>query len=214
MWNRAEDQIELVFIRHGETAANQAGRYLGRTDEALSKKGRKSLCFYKEQGLYPSVQYLFSSPMERCLETAEILYPDLRPVVIPKWREIDFGQFEYKNYEELKDNAAYQLWIDSNGYLPFPGGESREDFSARCAEGFVELCSNLGQKEGQSGAVTEGQSRTITAGLIVHGGTIMALLSRYGKGDYFDYPCANGRGYRCRLQGPCDRMQITEIRKL
>lgn len=208
MWNRAENQIELVLLRHGETEANREGRYLGQTDEALSGEGRKSLLSYKEQGMYPSVQYLFSSPMRRCLETAEILYPDLQPVVISEWREIDFGQFEYKNYEELKSNAAYQSWIESNGKLPFPGGESRKDFSARCVKGFVEMCSELGQKTGQY------KTEPLRGGLIVHGGTIMALLSQYGKGNYFDYQCDNGRGYRCRLRGLGGEIQITEIKEL
>ena len=29
MWNRAENQIELVLIRHGATRANEERRYLG-----------------------------------------------------------------------------------------------------------------------------------------------------------------------------------------
>ena len=33
------------------------------------------------------------------------------------------------------------------------------------------------------------------AAAVVHGGTIMALLSSYGTGDYFDYQCPNGEGY-------------------
>ena len=43
MRNRTENQITLIFIRHGETAANKEQRYLGRTEEALSLEGREKL---------------------------------------------------------------------------------------------------------------------------------------------------------------------------
>ena len=56
---------------------------------------------------------------------------------------MDFGQFEGKNYEELKDNPDYQKWIDSNGTLPFPGGESREQFIRRSMEGFDRMMSDI-----------------------------------------------------------------------
>lgn len=35
------------------------------------------------------------------------------------FRECDFGIFEGKNYEELKENRDYQRWLDSGGVLPF-----------------------------------------------------------------------------------------------
>ena len=55
-----------------------------------------------------------------------------------KLQEMNFGDFEYKNYHELNGNAAYQTWIDSGGKTAFPNGESREQFCRRCAEGFRE----------------------------------------------------------------------------
>ena len=39
MWNRSENQIKLVMIRHGATPSNKEHRYLGRTDEGLSIEG-------------------------------------------------------------------------------------------------------------------------------------------------------------------------------
>ena len=35
---------------------------------------------------------------------------------------------------------------------------------------------------------------------VVHGGTIMALLSHFAGGEYFDYQCKNGEGYRCQVK--------------
>lgn len=35
MWNRSENKINCIFIRHGCTVSNREHRYLGRTDEPL-----------------------------------------------------------------------------------------------------------------------------------------------------------------------------------
>ena len=58
---------------------------------------------------------------------------------MPLLAECDFGEFENKNYKELSDNPHYQEWIDSNGTLPFPGGESKEECADRNLKGFDEV---------------------------------------------------------------------------
>ena len=199
MWDWAENQIMLALIRHGETQANKERRYLGKTDESLSEEGIEILKSYKRQKLYPDVKYLFTSPMKRCTETAKIIYPALCPIVIPEWEEIDFGQFEYRNYEELKDDAEYQEWLRSGGTLDFPEGESRNDFVFRCKCGFIRMCNELSQTVGRNA------KKPASVGMIVHGGTIMSLMSLYGGTDYFDYQVSNGRGYVCRLTGVNDK---------
>lgn len=199
MWDRAENQIILVFIRHGMTQANKERRYLGKTDEPLSEEGIEILESYKMQKLYPEVEHLFTSPMKRCMDTARIIYPELCPIVIPEWEEMDFGRFEYKNYEELKSDAQYQSWMRSGGTLDFPEGESRKDFTLRCKSGFIRICNELSQ------TARRNAKSFISAGMIVHGGTIMSLLSLYAGNDYFDYQVLNGRGFVCRLTGVSDK---------
>lgn len=194
MRDRTENKMMLAVIRHGETQANKEHRYLGKTDEPLSKSGIDKLLSYQEQGIYPYVDYLFTSPMKRCIETAGILYPELCPIVIPEWKEMDFGQFEYRNYDELKRDARYQAWIDSGGTLDFPEGESREKFILRCKGGLYRMCSGFHK------AAVQETSGSLKVGLVVHGGTIMALLSAYGEKSYFDYQVFNGRGYLCRME--------------
>lgn len=243
MRNRSENQVRLVLVRHGATKANEERRYLGKTEEALSPRARAGLQEAKALGLYPAVDCLFSSPMKRCLETAEILYPDRKPMVIPRWAEIDFGDFEGKNYSQLQGDARYQAWIDSGGRLPFPGGESREEFILRSREGFFEMLERLRQWEGEQAEVTgsgewlrkenfasriveaskaqcpegtpaQAQKAVPTLGIIAHGGTIMALLSGFCGGDYFDYQVANGGGYVCTLEMQETAPKITGPEKL
>lgn len=198
MRDRAENQINLILIRHGETISNGLGRYLGRTEEDLSEPGREKLLLQKAAGKYPEADILFSSPMKRCIQTAKILYGQKEPVLIEEWREIDFGRFEGKNYQELNGDADYQAWIDSNGELPFPEGESREEFLIRCRKGLHKAAEVL---------VREERRTPVTAAAVVHGGNLMALLSSYCGGSYYDYQCKNSQGYLCRLK-VSDKLEV------
>ena len=70
-------------------------------------------------------EVVLTSPMRRCVQTAEILFPDTPREIVYGLQECDFGDFEGKNYAELSGDPAYQAWIDSGGTLAFPGGESK-----------------------------------------------------------------------------------------
>lgn len=179
-------KIQIYLIRHGKTAANLEQRYLGTTDEELCEIGKQELK-EKRQSM-PAVDLLFSSPMIRCRQTCEILFPAMEYDIVEEYREMNFGNFEGKNYEELKENADYQRWIDSNGTLAFPNGESREQFVKRQMIAFENMCGSI--KEMQS----EGKKITKVAA-VVHGGSIMAVLSALSGGEYFEFQCKNGQGY-------------------
>lgn len=211
MRNRSENQIEVYLIRHGATNANREHRYLGRTEEPLSEEGREELKAFQRQGIYPdpaSLQALFVSPMERCRETAELLFRDCEQHIIPEFREMDFGLFEGKNYQDLQGDARYQTWIDSNGTIPFPEGESREDFIARCRQGFEEMlriaiAGVIGRNEEDKNAENKNAENDRNVNLkiaaVVHGGTIMAVCSSFTDGEYYDFQIGNGEGYRCKV---------------
>ena len=187
---------EFFLIRHGKTAGNLLGRYIGsRTDEPLCDEGREGLAGKQ----LPEVERLYVSPMKRCVETAEILWPEFDQKNIQKvtdLRECDFGDFENKNYKELSGNGDYQAWIDSNGTLPFPNGESMDLFKSRCLEAFAQIVEEVSGAEQKW--KDSGETGMFRAGIVVHGGTIMAILEQYGypKRAYFDYQVKNGCGYR------------------
>ena len=171
--------MKWILIRHGKTQGNLERRYVGcRTDESLCPEGLAEL----KQIRCPAAGLVFASPMRRCLETAAILYPGIPVEVVPDFRECDFGAFEYRNYSELNGRADYQAWIDSGGEMPFPGGEGRGEFAARCTAAFAEL---------QKKAPPEDTA------LIVHGGTIMAIMEAIArpKGNYYDFQIPNGHGF-------------------
>ena len=216
MWNRTEDQIELrintgadtqteirlTLIRHGTTLSNKEGRYLGKTDEALSPDGIGALEKSVADRIYPTADVLFSGPMKRCLETAGILYPGQTPIVIPEWTEMDFGAFEGHNYQELSGNPAYQRWIDNGGTLPFPEGESREEFIRRSVAGYEKMVYHMKRIWERSAASGQRDRKIQNVSAVVHGGNVMALLAHFLGGEYFDYQVKCGQGYSGRLVFP------------
>lgn len=185
-----KNKVYISFIRHGSTEGNLKKQYIGVTDEPLCSAGIETLQARCKEGIYPQTTRVIASPMKRCLETAEILYPDVTPEVYPEFRETNFGLLEGKSYEELlQDDSlrpSYQEWIDSNGTLPFPEGESMEQMKRRCAQGFEKLLGTL----------------TSDAVIVAHGGTIMSILHLYAtpQKGYYDYQCGNGAGYLCRVE--------------
>ena len=123
--------MKIYFIRHGRTPGNKKKRYVGRTDESLCEEEALRLA----NSCFPKVDKVYTSSMKRCIETAQILYPDQDPIVVDHLQECDFGAFEYKNYEELKDEKAYQtfscscalhwLFNDIGGFQPDSFGNQR-----------------------------------------------------------------------------------------
>ena len=189
-------EADMALIRHGMTPGNEEHRYIGRTDGPLSQKGREQLLTLQINGVYPAAACVAASPLERCRQTAELLYPGQAPCVFDQFREMDFGAFEGHNYEELKADVRYQAWIDSNGTLPFPNGESMDAFKSRCLEAFARIVEEVSGAEQEW--IASGKTGIFRAGIVVHGGTIMAILEQYGypKAANFDYQEKNGCGYR------------------
>lgn len=190
--------MKIYLIRHGKTISNLEQRYLGTTDEELCDIGIEELK-EKTQDM-PSVDFLFSSPMMRCRQSCEILFSSMAYDIVEEYREMDFGDFERKNYKELQGNGDYQRWIDSNGTLAFPNGESREQFIKRQITAFENMCCKIKEKQ-------KAGKGTVRVAAVVHGGSIMAVLSALSGGEYFDFQCKNGQGYSFYWDGE----KISEI---
>jgi alpha-ribazole phosphatase len=175
--------LEILLIRHGKTAGNLEGRYVGRTDEVLCPIGRLEIEALRDTRPFDQTpDIVLTSPLKRCQETANILWPETLPVLVTDFRECDFGDFEYKNYKELNGDERYQAWIDSGGTLPFPHGESVEEFKERVQKAFRQVLKDLQVCGCEKAAMT------------VHGGTIMAIMEKWGTpaGEYFKWQLPNG----------------------
>lgn len=173
--------IRITLIRHSKTVGNLYGRYIGKTDEHLCKEG----VILAESKIFPQVSHIYLSPLKRCIETAYIIYEGLKLIIIDELRECDFGDFENKNYKELSGNEDYQKWIDSNGSIAFPNGESPEQFKKRSIIGFDKVVDDIIE------------NKVKDAAMIVHGGTIMSVLDKYSypNKDFYCWQVGNCCGY-------------------
>ena len=169
--------MEILLTRHGATAGNLKNVYLGVTDDPLCPEGRSAL-----HALDPSVETVYVTPLIRTQQTAKILFPNARQIIVPGLAEMNFGVFENKNYAELSDNAAYRVWLDGNCEAPCPGGESRGQFCDRACAAFASLVSQ---------ALEQRVSRLV---IVAHGGVVMAVGERFAvpKRDYYSWRVANG----------------------
>ena len=195
----------FTFIRHGATAGNLEKRYIEKkTDESLCEIGAAKILENAAKGKYPGADFVFSSPMKRCLETCNLIYdseknPKEKPTIIEDFCETDFGDFEGKNFSELKDNPEYKKWIESGGEMPFPNGEGRAEAAARALKGFSKMLEILGSDiERRKNQKNAEESFRVAA--VVHGGTVMAVLSKLTGKNYYDFQLENGGAVSFRLK--------------
>jgi len=172
--------MKIYFVRHLKTKGNYEKRYTGSTDESLYLSEQQN-----KIKLPGKIEVAFSSPMKRCIETAQIFLPRKSPIIIEDLKEIDFGIFENKTYEELKECKEYIDFIRSNGSGYIPGGEQPLDFKIRCCNAFEKIIKNIESVSAKNAAV------------FCHGGTIMSIMEKYEQGckSFYDYRIENGSAY-------------------
>ena len=179
----------IYFIRHGMIDAGNAGQYIGHTDVPLSEAGEAQLRQMAEDYEYPQPEIVFSSPLRRCLRTAQILYPDADVIPMRELIECNFGEFEGKTAEELEKHPVFPAWLAGEEGVEPPFGESSRDFQQRVMQGFVRIVEGL-LKTG-----------TTRAAIVTHGGVITTLLSTFGlpQAPMHEWMMPEGCGYTVRV---------------
>ena len=155
-------------------------------ETALSEEGKAQLLQMKEEYKYPQVDFVFSSPLKRCKETAEILYPHLNPIVIDELTEYNFGEFEGRTAEELHEKEPlFDRWLLGDENIKPPFGESNREFINRICNAFVKII---------DGVVKSGSDNVA---IITHGGVISSLLANFGipEASVSEWMTPSGCGY-------------------
>lgn len=177
----------IYLIRHGKTEANEQHLYCGSTDLALSDAGREEL---RQMKYGINAEEFIISGMRRTEETLRILFGEVPFSVCPDFREIDFGIFEMKGYEQLKEDPDYQAWItgDNDANIP-PLGESGVQMRRRVLPAFRSL-----------------QQKDRSIAVITHGGVIACIMETlFPEEEKSRYQWQPKPGHGYALYGDCYR---------
>lgn len=126
----------ILLIRHGENdfvGKGLAGRLPG---VHLNDKGRQQAESLAEHLAKAPIKAIYSSPLERALETAQPLAKRLgldiqiRPGLI----EVDYGQLAGKSFRQLKRLKLWKTIQTNPAGVRFPGGESLQEAQQRICE--------------------------------------------------------------------------------
>lgn len=131
--------MEIYLVRHGQSTL--PGAYVGATDVPLSGTG---IVQSKAAGRVIRTQTFdrcYCSPMIRCRETLKHLDVVSESMFIEELREIDFGLWEGKTFEQIQDEdpLLLELWHREKEQFRFPEGETVGAFKGRVSSWFARL---------------------------------------------------------------------------
>jgi probable phosphoglycerate mutase len=117
----------FLLIRHGETDYNKKMHLPGRLpDVHLNKKGRQQAQAVADKLASAPIKAIYSSPLERTMETAELLANVLMLEIIPMagLLETDCGEWQGQSIKKLRRQKIWQSIQQRPALFHFPGGES------------------------------------------------------------------------------------------
>ena len=193
---------QIHLIRHGITEGNQRRLYYGASDIPLADEGVAELKKLVKEAIYPQADEgdFYTTGLKRTEQTLALIYGDREHEVIPELKEMGFGDFEMKSYEDLKEVPEYVGWIsDKSGSAASPGGESIAGFSMRIKEGLRILHGKHQLKE-RSVRHSGGDAVSV---MVCHGGTIATIMDVCFPGQrehFFKWIPDPGHGYTLTLE--------------
>lgn len=179
--------MKLYIIRHGETDWNKAFRLQGQSDIPLNEYGKELAWITSDALKNIMFHVIYSSPLCRAYETAEIMRRD-RPVEIitdGRLKEISFGADEGRSKDELGEHFS-NFFFAPDQYVPSEGGESYEDVCRRAADFFTEQIEPLRSTDKTVLIVAHG---TLNKALMLHMKKI--AIRDIWKGDFQKNCCVN-----------------------
>ncbi len=174
----------ILLARHGETESNRERRFQGRLDVPLSDTGREQARALAEQAAAedPAIAALYSSPLVRALETAQIVGAalGLEPRTDPRLEEVDVGDWQgrLKDDVEREDPEGWAAFGRAGAEFRFPGGESLAEQQERVVDALVDVT----------------QRRDLPALLVCHRGVVRCALAhthRRGLDTYHEWTVPN-----------------------
>lgn len=160
----------VLLLRHGRSTANTAGVLAGRTPGVLlDDVGRDQVAAVGRRLAPVPLSALLSSPVQRCVDTAEAVRavagprgrhrvrPDL--TVDDRLSECDYGSWTNRPLKELAKEPHWTVVQQHPSAAQFPGGESLREVQARAVAAVRETDERLRREVGEHAvwvAVTHG----------------------------------------------------------
>ena len=129
--------MKIYFIRHGETIWNKEKKIQGQSDIPLNEYGIELAHITADAIEDIPFDIVFSSPLIRAKETAEILVKNKNLTIHEddRLREMSFGEGEGESLPQIHSHPEMKLhnFIHNPGeYIPPIGGETFEELYERC----------------------------------------------------------------------------------
>ena len=125
----------ILLLRHGQILANVTGRWHGSTDSALTWRGRRQVRRTARHlaSWEPQITAIYSSPLQRCVGTAEQVAKrlDIEVEVRAELREYAIGDWEDLPFRDLHDDHDFVNKATADPDFAPPGGESLSEVAER-----------------------------------------------------------------------------------
>ncbi|MBI4595756.1 MAG: histidine phosphatase family protein [Candidatus Tectomicrobia bacterium] len=143
--------MKLYLIRHGQTEWNQQEIFRGLADVALDQEGRREARALAKRLQGTEIAAIFSSPLMRAKETADIIgnVIGLETVVSNELIDINCGNWQGVTLQEVKQKyyPLYQSWLQEPENFTFPLGEGLSEVRKRTIPFLKGLIERFPQKE-------------------------------------------------------------------
>jgi len=139
----------VLLIRHAENEYVKKGRLAGRLPGVnLNEHGLEQARMLAEKLAQLPLNAIYSSPLERAMQTAEPLAKSHQLEIIqrPGLLETDYGEWEDKTLKALRRRKLWRLVQFAPTHMRFPGGESFAEIQLRISQEIQELCSQHSEK--------------------------------------------------------------------
>jgi alpha-ribazole phosphatase len=173
----------IMLARHGETTWNKDRRFQGQLDVELNDTGREQARALAEASRDHGFAALYTSPLVRARETAEIVGAalGLEARVDDRLKEVDVGDWEGRYKEELERDQpeAWAAFVRAGEDYRFPGGESLSEQQERVIAALVDIT----------------QAGDLPALVVAHRGVIRCALAHThnrGLDTYHEWAVPNG----------------------
>jgi alpha-ribazole phosphatase len=155
------------MVRHGRTAWHAEGRYAGTADVPLDELGLEQARRVADNFNDSRIDVVYSSPLSRCLELAEMVARPhgLEVVIDERLREIDLGRWDGQMLEDIikQDGEILRQWTRDPDSVTIPDGETLASVQERSMSWYDEACAR------DSDGIILASS---------HGGPIRAVLAK------------------------------------